>query len=439
MKIGILGGGLTALTLGNRLKSDFTILEQETKCGGLCRSLQEDGFTFDCGGSHIIFTKDQGAMDFMLRALGNNKVKNRRNAKTLYKGRYAKYPFENGLSYLSPQDNYECLSAFMKVMIQSECHTPASPGNFKEWCYATFGDGIANKYLIPYNEKIWKYKTELMNVEWIKDRVPQPPMEDVIKSAVGVETEGYTHQLYYYYPEIGGIQALPDSLAENISSKIKTNFAIRSVTKDRSGAWNVSDGNAVEKFDRIVSTLPVIDLATMLEDVPQTVMDAINGLKFNRLEVVMIGVDVPELNDFTSVYIPDEAIMTHRVSFPSNFSPAAAPRGKSSILAEITCSQNDDGVWTMNDADLAESVINQLHGLGILDSKKVCYRRVIRSKYAYIIYDLDYQRNVDLIHDYFKEIGVTLLGRFAEYSYLNMDAVIRHAMTCAEELNRDAA
>ena len=47
MKIGILGGGLTGLTLGNHLKYDFEILERENTCGGLCRSLEDEGFTFD--------------------------------------------------------------------------------------------------------------------------------------------------------------------------------------------------------------------------------------------------------------------------------------------------------------------------------------------------------------------------------------------------------
>ena len=33
----------------------------------------------------------------------------------------------------------------------------------------------------------------------------------MIKSAVGVETEGYAHQLYFGYPKTGGIEMLPRS------------------------------------------------------------------------------------------------------------------------------------------------------------------------------------------------------------------------------------
>ena len=47
MKIGILGGGLTGVRLGYFLNSDIEILEKNTETGGLCRSLQDEGFTFD--------------------------------------------------------------------------------------------------------------------------------------------------------------------------------------------------------------------------------------------------------------------------------------------------------------------------------------------------------------------------------------------------------
>ena len=42
----------------------------------------------------------------------------------------------------------------------------------------------------------------------------QAALEDVIKAAVGVETEGYTHQLYFHYPAHGGIESLPRAMAD---------------------------------------------------------------------------------------------------------------------------------------------------------------------------------------------------------------------------------
>src|SRR5271157_2065020 len=107
MKIGILGGGLSGLALGYHLKKDFEIIEKNSECGGLCRSLQEKGFTFDYGGSHVIFTKDKEVFNLYSRLLRGNWKRKRRNSKILFKGRYIKYPFENDLYQLEKQDNYE--------------------------------------------------------------------------------------------------------------------------------------------------------------------------------------------------------------------------------------------------------------------------------------------------------------------------------------------
>ena len=197
MTIGIIGGGLTGVTLGYFLKENVQILEKNNELGGLCRSIHDEGFTFDFGGSHIIFSKDKQVLNFMIGCLGENICQRIRNTKILYDNRYVKYPFENGLSDLSVEDNFECLYYYIENILKKK-DVPYQ--NFKSWIYGTFGKGIAEKYMIPYNEKVWNLSTELMSSDWVANRVPQPPMEDVIKSSLGIHTEGYQHQLYFYYP-----------------------------------------------------------------------------------------------------------------------------------------------------------------------------------------------------------------------------------------------
>ena len=438
MKIGILGGGLTGLTLANLLHHDVEVLEKEPECGGLCRSLSEQGFTFDYGGCHILFSKDEPALNFILTALGENKARNRRNNKVLYEGRYIKYPFENDLGGLSPQDNFDCLYGFIQAWLARNHGELAPPRNFREWCYQTFGQGIADKYLIPYNEKIWKFPTEGLSVNWVQDRVPQPPVEDVIKSALGIQTEGYTHQLHYYYPRQGGIQAVIRSLERLIQDGVVTGFEVRKVAS-ANGRWQVSDGRNLRTYDRIVSTIPLFDLARAVGDVPEQVKEALAGLRYNRLITVLLGVDRPRLNDFTALYIPDPGVLPHRLGFLSNFSLHNAPEGKSSVLAEITCALDDSELWSAPNDKLIARVTNDLTRLGILpDARTVCYSIVTRSEYAYVIYDHAYHQNLKLVKDFFRSQGIVLAGRFAEFEYLNMDACVRRAMVTAEALNRDA-
>ncbi|MFH1470252.1 MAG: FAD-dependent oxidoreductase [Candidatus Micrarchaeota archaeon] len=424
-RTGILGGGLTGLTLGSFLGKNSEILEAGKEAGGLCRSMVESGFTFDYGGSHVIFSKDKEALQFILNALGKNLVKRRRNTKILFKGRYVKYPFENGLSDLPKKDNLDCLRGFIKAY---EKGGKGKPRNFKEWVYSTFGEGIAKRYMIPYNEKVWKTKASKLGVDWVYGRVPQPPLEDVVKSSKGIATEGYTHQLHFYYPKIGGIQTLTESLEKKCGRRITKNFEVKKVKKE-GNVWVVSNGEEERVFERIVSTIPIFDLVKATK-APKEIRGAAKKLRYSSIVTVMIGVDRKKLNDLSWLYIPERGVKANRVSFPSNYSPYCAPKGKSTVLAEITCLEGDK-VWRMNEEKIAQETIEDLARLGIIKEKDVSYCSVRRAKYAYVVCDIDYSRNTKIIRDYFEELGITLCGRFSEYKYLNMDGCVRSAMTVA--------
>ncbi len=209
MKTAILGGGLSGLTLARLLHEkgdEVVVLEAEPEYGGLCRSKKERGFTFDTGGSHIIFSRDTDVLAFMRRMIAGNEQRNNRTTKIFYKQLFVKYPFENGLSDVPLDDRFTCINEFIKTLIAVEKGEIAPPVNFREWIYYTFGKGIAECYMVPYNEKIWKYPTDLMSLHWVDGRIPRPPVEDVIRSAIGIETEGYTHQSVFSYPIDGGIE-----------------------------------------------------------------------------------------------------------------------------------------------------------------------------------------------------------------------------------------
>lgn len=433
--IGILGGGLSGLAFARRLKEhgfNFEILEKEKECGGLCRTRKEDGFTFDYCGSHIIFSKDKVSLEYFRSLLGENIVRRRRNTKIFYKGRMIKYPFENGLFELPKQDNYECLLHYVRAVIQKEKGDQKKPSNFKEWVYNTFGAGIAEKYMIPYNEKIWNTKSEMLGTDWVLDRVPQPPVEDVLKSAIGIETEGYTHQLYFYYPEKGGIQAMIRAIESEICESIATGFRVESIRKEN-GEFVVSGSGDERRYSSLVSTIPLPDIVSMVK-VPQPVKEAAKKLSYNSLITVMIGLNEPELNELSWVYFPRmEDGEFNRCSFPFNYSKYVAPEGKSSALVEITCKKGDE-MWGKDDEKIVSETVDKLHTHGMFDRRSVCYTAVERTKYAYVINDLDYSKNVSVLTNFLNRCGIVLCGRFSEWKYMNMDQCVQSAIEKADEL-----
>ncbi len=61
-------------------------------------------------------------------------------------GRFVPYPFQNNIRHLTAPTRWRCL----QVLIRLYKHTPGRrPENFRQWIDATFGDGIAEAFMIP--------------------------------------------------------------------------------------------------------------------------------------------------------------------------------------------------------------------------------------------------------------------------------------------------
>ncbi len=280
--------------------------------------------------------------------------------------------------------------------------------------------------MIPYNEKIWKYPADKMSLHWVDGRIPRPPVDDVIKSAIGIPTEGYTHQAVFSYPLKGGIEALVRAIAKPIEALIHYSFPVSSIRRVQ-GHWEISDGKKTIAADRIISTIPLQHLLTALENVPETVRIACDNLKYNSLICVNIGIQ-GSVPDISWMYVPDLSLgLSNRISFPSHFSRQAAPAGCSSVLAEIT-HQPGDEVSHFSDNQLVEEVTLTLVAMNVLKKDQIICTSVVRQPFAYVVYDLDYQKNIKIIRDYCESIGIPLVGRFARFEYLNMDGCIRNVM-----------
>ena len=430
MRIGILGAGLSGLSLAyflerNSSVSRIELIEKEKTTGGLCRSFSIEGFPYDIG-PHIIFSKDQETLGLMTGLLGDNIVKIRRSNKILYKGRLVKYPFENELSALPDEDKRYCLHSFI--------HNPYErykPETMLQFFLATFGEGITNCYLRPYNEKIWKFDPAFMGTQMV-ERIPKPPPEDIIKSAEGVPTEGYTHQLYFHYPREGGIASLVRSLQEEFGPKtaIRLDAAVSRVEREQRG-WKIVDSRGTESVhERLVSTIPLPELARVLAPaLPAGVGEAIGGLRYNSIILCAMKFSKDRIGDNFAVMVPDKEALFHRVSKLDFLKgDGAAGSEGSTVLAEITF-RPGDLIGAMTDEDIRSRVLEDLVRVGFIEREAECLAaQVRRFPYAYVIYDLDHRRNMKTIREYLEgELGLVLCGRFGEFEYLNMDAVISNA------------
>ena len=426
-RVGILGGGISGIALASQLGEDVDVLEKRNRIGGLCGTIIENGFTFDAAGPHIMFSKNKEVLNLMVSVLGENVHQRRRENKIFFKGRLVKYPFENDLAALAPDDNFECILGYLKNPRAND-----TPSNLAEWSYKTFGAGISEKYFIPYNRKIWNHDPEKIGLEFVS-RIPKPPLEDVLKSSIGIPTEGYLHQLNFYYPIEGGFEAMVRAFASRAKARIETGWEVASV-RFADEHWHVMSSSGEERlYDELVSTLPIHDLLALWEEAPAEARGAASRLRYNSLINVVIGCNEDRGYPYTALYVPDAEILFHRLSFPKAFSENCVPPGYSSIMAEITASEGD-GIWELSDEEIVRRVVDDMEKIGFVDPSTIVYRRAVRFKYGYPVYDLDYRKNVTLMRDAVEKSGLHLLGRFAQFDYINSDVCVERALALAPRL-----
>ena len=422
--ITIIGAGLSGLSAAYHLGKDYTVLERDPEIGGLCKSINLDGYVFDLA-PHILFTRNPYTRDLFHSLLGDNIATQRRRAYIYMMNTFVKYPFEANLHPLPEHVKEECIRGVMEK-------PSLDPKNFMEWIQTTMGKGIADYYMVPYNQKIWKYPLEKMNTEWIAGRVPSPSVEEMRKGAEEAQPIDYGPNAEFWYPKHGGIGALANSLAKDIPVKLESEATW--FNPSASGVETLYEENGEEKSitsDKVMSSLPLPEIIDMMDDVPEEVQTATDNLVYNSLVCVMVGVKRPNIIDKHWLYFPEKDLIFNRISFPMNFSQYTTPEGSSSILVEVTYR---DTVMDLEETK-KQVLLDLVKANLIKDSDEIEVCEAMDFKYAYVVYDLDHGKNVKVIHDYLNAHNIIPIGRFGEWEYYNMDKAILSGKNAAEKIH----
>ena len=432
MKVGILGGGLSGLSLAYFLQNykeveSIDIIEKDNTFGGLCRSYPiRDGY-FDIG-PHILFSKNPQILEIIVDLLDSNVEKKKRNNKVCINQKLSGYPIENYLGELDRNIANYCLTTFLRNPYELNV-----PTNLLQAFLTTFGEGMTKFYFQPYNEKIWKYDPAFIDIKMM-GRIPNPPVEDILRGAGGDYTEGFVHQLYFYYPKQGGIASLINALISKLSDKVSGYGAYNIATIIPSNKqWFVtSTTGKIEVYDVLISTIPLVDLThVMRTPIPKEVKHAVSRLRSNSHLSLAFAVMEDTLGDSLAITIPDKTTDIHRVTKLNTLTQWET----NTLLAEITYTQGTTFDY-MEDQQILNLASTQLIDLGFVPSiHSFLEGHLLRTPYAYVIYDLEHTKNMEIIRDFYeKKLGLFLRGRFGEHEYLNMDTVFERSQETAKQI-----
>lgn len=429
----ILGAGLAGLsaayTLQEMGQTEWQVYEREERVGGHARSIEVDGYVFDFG-PHILFAADPEIGALIRDLLGSNFTAQSREAFIYHQafGLYTRFPFQAHLYGLPPAIVLECLSELVRA-IERQARGEFHPRDYEEWMRGFFGDGIAERLMIPYARKVWTVEPSEMDFAWIGRRVPTPDAERIIAGALSDDVTQVGATAHFWYPKRGGIEALPRALGERVGNVHLEKEVERIEVASRAVVFQ--DGERVA-FERMIFTLPLSQLASLVPDLPPRVSDACAALRYQGIYCLNLGIDRPDISKMHWVYFYEEGFPFHRLSFPANFAPHNVPAGKSSISMEIAFSD----ARPLDRERVVDEAIVALRTAGILspdDQVELVHTQEILP--AYVIYDLGHAANVAVIRSWLAEHEILLAGRFGEWQYFNMD----HAMSSGRDAARAVA
>jgi protoporphyrinogen oxidase len=420
-RIAVLGCGWSGLVLSIRLKKLYP--EVDVICvdrnfeGGLLKSINISGYLFDAGGSHVVFSRSREVLEGIF-SLGGDWVSRERMSYVFFDGTFVPYPFENGLYVFSPEKRARYGYSLIKAL--AEYHDE-KPKNFKEWIYRTFGKEVAEDYLVPYNEKIWKRPLEQLSADWVytPGRLPLPSLEDIVKTVAGIPTVGYKEQSIFYYPRKGGIFKQWES-AYVTAKTLGVTFLREDVRKVKniSGEYVL---NGWLRADRVLSTLPLVE-APNIFDLSEEAFRTSDKLEYNSVVVVGLGLrrEAPKQH---WVYVPDKKIIFHRYAWISNYGEDTPP-DRATLIAEVTIPRGEK----IDLDEVRAKVMSGLVELGVVREDDIEVAEGWIHKYGYPIYTLAHSKDVGIIFEELRDMGILTFGRWGSWEYWNTDKIYQKSL-----------
>jgi protoporphyrinogen oxidase len=436
-KIVILGGGLAGLsTLWHLQQAGYDksfLFEQEARVGGLTRSETVDGFTFDYTG-HLLHFKQDAVKKLVSELLGDNIHYMARNSWIFSKGVYTRYPFQTHLYGLPAAVIKECILGFVNATannlrgakLPNTSSSSADHESFEAWIHRTLGPGIAKHFMIPYNQKLWTVPLKELTCEWMGRFVPGASLDQILDGALSDHANKTGYNAHFGYPLKGGIEALPRAFARSLKN-LYCGFKVTKLEVEKKRIIFKNGENIA--YDTLISSIPLPRLIRVTSNVPSSVQSAANTLRFTSVYNINLGVD-RNISDKHWIYFPEPRFAFYRIGFSHNFSPFQAPPGCSSIYAEVAYSP-----WKpMDKSRMARRVKQDLLKLKILrKSDSVPAEHCLDIPCAYVLYDQNYRRNVDLIQTYVRQNGIRTIGRYGSWEYSGMEDAIWQGRVIATE------
>ena len=403
----IIGGGISGLSLASYLGDrDYLILESDNELGGYCRTIKTENFIWDYSG-HFFHFNDNEIKDKLISNIDCEIFNIQKKSKIYYKDSYIDFPFQYNIDQLDKSEFIDCL------MDLYNSNNNEVSDNFKEYVYNHLGESISNKFIIPYNEKLYSCDLNSLDYDCMSRFFPKVTFNNVISGMKNKSFKSYNDN--FIYPKEGAFAFIKSILKDIPDDKIKINEEVNSIDLENK---IIKTNNEIYKFDKLVSTIPFKKLLQMNGEKTEY-------FKHNKVVVFNIGFDKPSIVDTHWIYYPGDEIF-YRVGFYDNI----LLTNKMSIYVEIGLPSNKE----VDEKLLLESVLSDLRRVNLINDHNLLEYKMLVLNPAYVHINKESNEKYESWSKQWNPNGVFSIGRYGSWTYCSIEDNIIQSKKISEQI-----
>ena len=414
----IVGAGISGLTFANYCKGDYLIVEKETEIGGYCRTIKKGDYIWDYAGHFFHFNTEEFKKKFISQMPKEDIIYNEKCTKIFYKDKLIDFPFQTNIHQLEKEEFIDCLyDLFNKV-------EKTNYDNFLDMLYGKFGKSIVEKFLKPYNEKLYAVDLKELDVDAMGRFFPYANKEEIISNMKKHEVNSYNST--FLYPK-NGAGSFIEVLHKNLDdTKILLNTSVTSINIGNKNAI-LSNGINIE-YEYLINTIPLNKFLNLINGYESL----INKLSYNKVLVFNLGFDKksPLYTKEHWLYIPSKECNFYRCGFYDNI----LGTDKLSMYIEIGYNKDDEITKEEMDKQLNLTLKN-LNKMGIInkDINLVEHVSIIMDP-AYVHINTETEKLIKVAKKELKENNIYTIGRYGAWIYNSMEDSMLKAKELSEEI-----
>lgn len=408
----VIGGGISGLCAALALGDGALVLEAAPEPGGYCRSIRQDGFVWDYAGHFFHFRTEEGRRFFLSLFTPEELVETRRRCQILYRGQRVDAPFQANLSQLPKAELIDCLCELF--------HRPekAAYDSFLDYLNGSFGAAVTEKFLRPYNEKLYACPLDTLDAGAMGRFFPAMTLPEIIDSLRRPAKPGYNSR--FLYPRAGAGAFIERLCARLPAGTVRCGRRLAAL--DPAKHLALDSAGTRYRYDALVNTAPLPALLRLLGDA------AADALSANRVLALNLG--FAEKGPETALhwlYVPGPEANFYRLGFYDNL--VQGPRA--SLYLELAFPAGA----AVDVPREREKALRALFELGLIQPEnRLLAHSAVWMDPAYVHLRPGTEARVQQTLRALEQQSIYSMGRYGAWRYCSMEDCMLEAFALGERL-----